>query len=57
VTVAALPEDRAANPEPAAFFARALGVPRSDVEVTRGETSLRRTVPIRGVSPESVLLE
>jgi uncharacterized protein (TIGR00251 family) len=54
VTLAAPPVEGAANAELVAFFARALRVPKRDVEVTRGETGRRKTVAIRGVTLAAV---
>ncbi len=54
VTLAAPPADGAANEALIAFFARALGVAKRDVEVTRGETSREKTVAIRGVTAAAV---
>lgn len=54
VTLAAPPVDGAANEALIVFFAKALGVPKRDVAVIRGETGRRKTVAIRGVTPDAV---
>ena len=55
VTLAAPPVDGAANAELVAFFARALGVARRDVELVAGETSRKKTLAIAGVGVAQVL--
>jgi hypothetical protein len=50
VSLAAPPVDGAANAALVAFFAKALGRPKRDVELTRGETSRKKTLAIRGVT-------
>jgi hypothetical protein len=55
VSLAAPPVDGAANEALVAFFAEALGRPKRDVELTRGETSRKKTLAIRGVTVEQVL--
>jgi len=51
VRVAAPPVDGKANAELVRFLAKRLGVPRSAVEVVRGETGRRKTVRIAGLTP------
>jgi uncharacterized protein len=55
VSLAAPPVDGAANAELVAFFARALGVAKRDVELVAGETSRKKTLAIAGVGVEQVL--
>ncbi len=50
IRVAAPPVEGEANEELVRFLAKALGVPRSAVEVTGGASGRRKTVAIRGVS-------
>lgn len=54
VAVNAPPVDGEANAAVVALVARALGVPRSAVEVTAGETSRRKTLRITGASPAAL---
>ena len=54
VSLAAPPVDGAANDELVAFFAKALGRPKRDVELIRGETSRQKTLAIRGVTADAV---
>lgn len=49
VRVTAPPEDGKANAAVCKVIAKALGVPKSAVSVTRGETSRHKTVEIEGV--------
>lgn len=46
--VTAPPVDGAANDAVRALLARLLGVPRAQVEITRGETGRKKTVRVRG---------
>lgn len=46
--VSAPPVDGAANEAVRALLARLLGVPRAQVEITRGETGRKKTVRIHG---------
>lgn len=55
VSLAAPPVDGAANEALVAFFAKALGRPKRDVELMRGETSRKKTLAIRGVTVAAVL--
>ncbi|WP_029734002.1 DUF167 domain-containing protein [Deferrisoma camini] len=50
IRVAAPPVEGKANAELVRFLAKQLGVPRSAVEVVRGETGRRKTVRIAGVT-------
>jgi len=50
VRVAAPPVDGKANAELVRFLAKRLGVPRSAVDVVRGETGRRKTVRIAGLT-------
>ena len=50
VAVTAPPVDGAANEAVVELFARALGVPRRDVEVVSGLSSRRKSVRLRGVT-------
>jgi uncharacterized protein (TIGR00251 family) len=54
IQLAAPPVDGEANEALAAFLAAALGVRRSDVAIERGATGRRKTVRIRGATPETV---
>lgn len=54
VRVAAPPVDDAANDELVRLLAKALGVPRSAVEVARGERSRHKGVRVRGLTPREV---
>ena len=55
VALAAPPVDGAANDELVRLLAAALGVPRRDVTILRGETSQRKLVAVRGVTPEAAV--
>lgn len=50
IRIAAPPVDDAANDELVRFLAKRLGVPRSAVQVTRGERSKHKGVRVRGLS-------
>jgi uncharacterized protein (TIGR00251 family) len=50
VQLTAPPVDGAANEALVALFARALGVPKSQVEIVRGETGRKKTLEVRGVT-------
>lgn len=54
VAVTAPPVDGEANRAVVDALARALGVPRTNVEVVRGDTSRRKTVRVRGVTRAAV---
>jgi len=55
VTVSQAPERGAANKAVIALIAEALGVPTAQVEITRGHTSPRKEVVIRGISKDEIL--
>jgi uncharacterized protein (TIGR00251 family) len=55
VAVNAPPVDGKANEAVVRTLAAALGVPRSAVEIVRGETGRRKTVRIRGVTLAGLL--
>ena len=55
IALAAPPVDGAANAELVAFFARALGRPKRDVELVAGLTSRKKTLAIAGVGVAQVL--
>lgn len=54
VRVAAPPVDGAANDELTRFLARALGLPRSAVEILSGHTSRTKLVRARGATAQQV---
>ena len=54
VAVTAPPVDGEANRAVVDALARALGVPRSSVEVVRGESSRRKTLRVRGATRAAV---
>ena len=54
VTVSQPPEDGAANNAVIALLARTLGVPISQIEITRGHTNPRKEVLIRGIGAEAI---
>jgi uncharacterized protein len=54
VRLAAPPVEGAANRELERFLAKALGLPRSAVELLRGATSREKLVRVHGLSPEQV---
>jgi uncharacterized protein YggU (UPF0235/DUF167 family) len=54
VRVRAVPADGAANQAVRALLARALGCPRSAVEILRGATARTKLVRIVGFSPEDL---
>ncbi len=54
VRLAAPPVDGAANKELEKVLAKALGVPRSSVEVVRGLSGRKKTVRINGLDPTEV---
>jgi uncharacterized protein (TIGR00251 family) len=52
VSLAAPPVDGAANDELVATLANALGVPKSAVELVRGESGRTKLVRVRGITEE-----
>jgi uncharacterized protein (TIGR00251 family) len=54
VALAAPPVDGEANAALVEFLAGALGVRRAELALVRGETGRRKTVRVRGVTPEAV---
>jgi uncharacterized protein len=54
VAVTAPPVEGEANAAVCAAIAKALGIPKSAVEVARGDTGRRKTVRIRGASSAAV---
>ncbi len=53
VRVTAPPEDGKANAAVCKVLAKALGVPKSAVVVTRGETSRHKTIEVEGVGQDT----
>jgi hypothetical protein len=54
VAVTAPPVDGEANAAVIALLAKSLAVPRSAIEVASGQSSRRKTVRVRGLSPDEV---
>ena len=54
VSVTAAPEKGKANAAVIVLLSEKLGVPKSSIEIIRGETSRLKTVRIRGVAKETV---
>ncbi len=54
VRVTAPPEDGKANAAVCKLLAKALGVPKSAVSVTRGETSRHKTVEVEGMEQSAL---
>jgi uncharacterized protein (TIGR00251 family) len=54
VALAAPPVDGAANEELVRFLAKALGVPRRNIQLVRGETSREKLLAVTGLSLEEV---
>lgn len=54
VSVTAAPEKGKANAAVIALLSEKLGVPKSAIEIVRGETSRLKTVRIRGMTRESL---
>ena len=54
IKIAAPPVDSAANEELVAFLAKRLGVSRSAVQITHGQTSRNKTVLIHGFDAAAV---
>jgi uncharacterized protein (TIGR00251 family) len=55
VTLDSPPVDGRANDALIEFFARALGRPKRDVTIVRGEKSRKKTIAIAGVTPADVI--
>jgi uncharacterized protein (TIGR00251 family) len=49
------PQDGKANRELIRFLSEALGIPKSNLELVRGQTSRDKTVRITGLSPDQLL--
>jgi uncharacterized protein (TIGR00251 family) len=56
VQLAAPPVDGEANAELTAYLAKTLGVPRSSVEIVRGDTGRKKRVFVKGVTVEECRL-
>ncbi len=54
IRVAAPPVGGAANRALVDFLARALGLPRGQIDIIAGETSERKLISLVGISPEEV---
>ncbi len=54
VRVAAPPVDGEANNALVRFLAKKVGIPRRDVTIVRGQGGRRKTVRLRGVTPDAV---
>lgn len=54
ITVTAAPEKGKANAAVIALLSEKLGIPKSAIEIVRGETSRLKTVRIRGLTTESL---
>ena len=55
IKVTAVPEKGKANQAVISLLARRLGVRKSSVEITRGQTSRNKTIIIHGMSNEELL--
>ena len=55
VQLTAPPVEGAANDALRALFSKALGVPRSAIEIVRGETGRKKTVRVTGASKQALL--
>lgn len=55
IRVAAPPVDGAANDELVAFLAKRLGVPKSAVSITAGQTSKLKTVAVAGLTAADIV--
>ena len=55
VQLTAPPVEGAANDALRALFSKALGVPRSAIEILRGETGRRKTVRVAGARRDALL--
>ena len=54
IRISAPPEGGKANKAICALLAKQLGISKSSVEITRGQTSAEKSVRITGVSPEAI---
>ncbi|MEI6687732.1 MAG: DUF167 domain-containing protein [Thermoleophilia bacterium] len=54
IRIAAPPVDGKANAALIAFVAKTIGVPKSSVEIIRGETSRNKVIRVEGRSPDDV---
>jgi hypothetical protein len=54
IAIAAPPVDGAANEELRRFLAKALGLPKSAVEVARGETGKHKSLAVTGIASDRV---
>jgi uncharacterized protein (TIGR00251 family) len=54
VTVSKAPEAGAANKAVIALLAQTLGIPTSQIEITRGHTNPRKEVLIRGMTADAI---
>lgn len=54
IRLTAPPVEGEANKECVKFFAKLLGLPKSDIEIVQGHKSRRKRLLIRGVSPEAL---
>jgi len=54
VSVTAAPEKGKANAALIALLSKALGVPKSSIEIVRGETSRIKTLRIRGITKQAL---
>lgn len=55
IALAAPPIEGRANEELVSFLKDLLGIPGRDIELVRGDTSKRKAVLLRGISPEKAL--
>jgi uncharacterized protein (TIGR00251 family) len=55
VSVTAPPSDGAANEALIELLAEALALPKSALEITHGHTSRRKTLRVRGATPDAIL--
>jgi uncharacterized protein (TIGR00251 family) len=54
IQLAAPPVDGEANAELTAYLAKTLGVPKSAIEIVRGDTGRKKRVSVKGVTMEEV---
>ncbi|PYP15821.1 MAG: hypothetical protein DMD54_11460 [Gemmatimonadetes bacterium] len=55
IRIAAPPVDGAANDELVRFLAQRLGIPRSAIRITAGESARRKTVSIGGIATAAAI--